>query len=113
MARSRLRTAGAPTNVAEHLASEVCNRFEIEPEKLVWIEHCGYAGSLEGTRERTYDRVTFTLRGPDRIPRAPSVRRHKSHGWPGYFEEPQWRPMKEEDWRELGLAPKPPVIYEP
>jgi hypothetical protein len=35
------------------------------------------------------------------------------NSWPGYFEEPAWRPMKEHNWRELGLAPKPPVIYEP
>jgi hypothetical protein len=99
------------TNVAGHLASEVCDRFGIDPKNLVWIEHYGYAGSLEGTRERTYDRVTLQFREPDRIRWAPSVSRHKPDGWPGYFEEPQWRPMKEADWRELGLPPKPPVIY--
>jgi len=31
------------------------------------------------------------------------VLRAKPAGWPGHFDEPQWRPMKEEDWRDLGL----------
>lgn len=103
----------AITNVAEHLASEVCDRFGIEPEKLVWIEHYGYASSVTVGRERTYDRVSFRVRKADAFQGSAAVLRSKPDGWPGYFEEPQWRPMKDEDWRELGLPPRPPVGYGP
>ena len=34
------------TNIAEHLAAHVHDCFGIEPEKLVWIEHCGYPALL-------------------------------------------------------------------
>jgi hypothetical protein len=101
------------TNIAEHLASVVCDRFEIEREKLVWIEHYGYAGTVIDSRERTYDRVSFRLRKPDAIRWFPSVLRCKPDWWPGNFEEPEWRPMKEQDWRELGLVLRPAVPHEP
>jgi len=100
------------TNVAENLASEVCDRFEIDPDKLVWIEHYGYPGACACTRDRTFDRVTFKRRDRDTIRWSPALGRHKPDGWPGYFQEPSWRPMNDADWWELGLSPRPPVTYE-
>jgi hypothetical protein len=91
------------TNVAEHLASYVCDRFRIDPEKLVWVEHYGYPDPVNSKRRREFDLVTFHRRSPERIRWADAVLRSKPDGWPGYFEEPQWRPMKEDDWRKLGL----------
>jgi hypothetical protein len=53
------------TNVAEHLASYVCDLFRIDPDKLVWIEHYGYGSTTGG--DRTFDLVTFSRRPPERI----------------------------------------------
>lgn len=71
------------TNFAEGLATLVCRRFSIDPEKLIWIEHypadlcpiCAGSGKSKpgttcracngrGTRREaaTYDLVTFTVR---------------------------------------------------
>lgn len=100
------------TNVAENLASEVCDRFGIDPQQLIWIEHYGYAGACEGTKERTFDRVTFSRRDVDGVQWTRALGQHKPDGWPGYFQDPNWRPMKDEDWWELGLSPRPPVTYE-
>ena len=102
-------TGTSVTNVAEHLASLVCDRFGIMPEKLVWIEHYGYGSE----RERSFDLVTFDRLKPERIAWAPSILRSKPDGWPGYFEEPEWRPMNDSNWRELGLEPRPPASYPP
>ena len=95
------------TNVVEYLASTVCDRFEIDPDKLVWIETYGYAAP--GERQRTFDLVTFTTRTSDGIHWSPAVTKHKPDGWPGYFEDPEWRAMKDEDWQVLGLTPRQPV----
>jgi hypothetical protein len=93
------------TNIAEHLASHVCERFAIDPDKLVWIETYGYPAP--GDRERTYDRVTFTRRTqPERTIWFPTVTRSQPDGWPGYFAEPDWRIMSDGDWRSLGLEPR-------
>jgi len=93
------------TNVAEHLASHVCDRFGIEPEKLFWIEHCGYPAHVSN-RERTLDLVTFSRRNPERIVWSEAVLRYKPDGWPGYFADPAWRPMEECDWMAIGLSPR-------
>ena len=90
------------TNVAEHLASHVCDCFSIEPEKLAWIEHYGYPAH-GSNRERTYDLVDFSRRNPEPIVWSQAVLRHKPDGWPGYFTDPVWRPMKTFDWMALGL----------
>ena len=100
------------TNSAEHLASMVCDRFEIHPQKLVWIEHYGYPGGSAGLRERTFDLVTFSRRKAESIHWSPAVLKAKRDGWPGYFQEPNWRPMKDEDWWMLGLPLRSPVTYE-
>lgn len=95
------------TNVAEYLASFVCDQFDIDPNKLVWLEHYGYGGR----HARTYDLVTFDRRVPERIQWSQAVLRYHPDGWPGYFEEPQWRPMTDNDWQGLGLQPREPVQY--
>jgi len=93
------------TNVAEHLASHVCDHFGIEPDKLVWIEHYGYP--VHGVkRERTYDLVTFSRRNPERVLWSQAVLRYKPDGWPGYFADPDWKPMDAADWSALGLEPR-------
>lgn len=100
------------TNVAEHLASEACDRFDIDPDNLVWIETYGYPASGPGERQRTYDLVTFARCKPESIRWSPAVRATHPDGWPGYFEDPVWRPMQDEDWRALGLSPRPPVTFD-
>ena len=96
------------TNVAEYLASRVCDRFSIDPDRLVWIEHYGYPPPPGGTKppKREYDRVTFTRLAQSPVRWSAAVLRHKPDGWPGVFEDPEWRPMQEGDWRELGLEPR-------
>ena len=97
------------TNIAEVLATLVCAMLEVEPDRLVWIEHytpdscpvCGGSGRRADSlqcrgchgqgkrRERdTYDLVTF-------------AKKAASCGW--VFSDPNWRPMSEEDWKTFGL----------
>jgi hypothetical protein len=83
------------TNIAEHLATFVCRTFGIEPEKLVWVEHYGYASTA--FPERTFDIVTFRP-----LPMSNSAL---------FFAEPHWRVMTDADWHQLGQAPRPPVRY--
>lgn len=94
------------TNLAEHLASYVCDSFGIDPEHLVWIEYYGYPDQVNPRRPRDYDLVTFSRRIPEPMQWSEAVLRSKPNGWPGHFHEPQWRPMKEANWRELGLEPR-------
>ena len=58
------------TNFAEHLATQVCEQFNIPKNQLVWIEH--YPDNHYRSEE--YDLVTFTLVN-------------------GIFKKPQWRPL--------------------
>lgn len=97
---------GTPmTNAAEHLASHVCDRFGINPDRLVWNENYGHGGPRgTASRKQEYDLATVRLRPIDSIRWSDAVPRHKPSGWPGDFEEPQWRTMTAEDWRELGLG---------
>ena len=99
------------TNWAEELATQVCAKFTIDPDRLVWIEHypaeqcprCGGSGrhgrggtclACRGRGKRrelpTFDLVTFT-----------AVRERDA--W--RLVDPQWRPMREADWVQLGLSP--------
>jgi hypothetical protein len=114
------------TNAAEELASQVCQRFDIDPDKLVWIESypadpCPRCASLGKVREpgkpsrrlpcpacrdtgrrrerASYDRVTFRRAEPN-LPLRPSARAR--HGVRN-LEEPHWRPMRPDDWAALGL----------
>jgi hypothetical protein len=82
-----IATAGNPgisiTNCVEELCFQVCERFEIPPECLVWLEHYDYFKPAE------WMRVTFARRPPN-----------------GPFKDPQWTTMTPEMWRELSLRPK-------
>lgn len=80
-----LQAAGNPgssiTNSVEDIAWQVCQRFEIDPARLVWLEHYPYEASQE------WQRVEFEKRTASE------------------FEEPRWTLMSDKLWRELGLEP--------
>lgn len=98
------------TNASELLASFVCDRFGIDPAKLVWVEHYGYASPT--FPERGYDRVEFQRFHPDRAMGLPAITPACSTDSTVYFSEPQWLPMTSEEWEALGVPPRPPVRYE-
>jgi hypothetical protein len=99
------------TNAAEHAATAVCKHLGIDPQRLAWIEHypqepcpaCRGRGKRDrrscrvcdgrGVRREspTYDRVEFNAITP---------------GAELFFGEPDWFPMTERDWRDLGLEPR-------
>lgn len=47
------------TNFCAQLADLVCARFELDPAKLVFIEHCPESGSHMEIYEETFHRVAF------------------------------------------------------
>ena len=47
------------TNMAEHLATRICQEFNIEPSHLIWIEHYAERGDYP----ESYDLVQFNLDG--------------------------------------------------
>jgi hypothetical protein len=71
------------TNCVEELCFQVCERFEIPAEKLVWLEHYDYDDDAE------WNMVEFKRMPPDRP-----------------FEDPTWIRMTPEMWRDLRLKPK-------
>jgi hypothetical protein len=77
------------TNAAELIATQVCQHYQIDPAALVWVEH--YPPGRAHGKTPDWDRVTF------QIIRA-------GHHW--YFAEPDWRPMRPQDWLALGLPPR-------
>ena len=105
------------TNGAELLATQVCQRFCIAPERLVWIEHYGYA--CDYSIPRDYDLVTFQPPTQPLGPRAASAAlgsRMAMERGEGALEKvfayPTWRRMLPEDWQGLGLPSRPAVDYE-
>lgn len=82
-----IETAGNPgqsiTNCVEELCFQVCERFEIPAERLVWLEHYDYYEPAE------WNMVIFGQRPPD-----------------SPFRDPQWTTMTPELWRELRLKPR-------
>jgi hypothetical protein len=99
------------TNAAEYVAGEACRHLDIDPRRLVWVEHypadpcfvCSGIGERRGLRcpachgrgtrreNATYDLVSFA---------------HITPGAEIFFHEPNWRPIKDADWRALGLEPR-------
>lgn len=69
------------TNAVQELAFQVCERFDIPPEKLVWLEN------YEGDKEE-WNMVVFGQRPPLNP-----------------FEDPKWIPMTQEHWNSLWLRP--------
>jgi hypothetical protein len=80
-------TSGNPgnsiTNSVETLCLQVCERFDIPPNKLVWIEHYDFFEPQE------WDLVTFGKMPPEHL-----------------FQEPTWTPITDAMWKSLGLRPK-------
>jgi hypothetical protein len=82
-----IETAGnlgnSVTNCVEALCFQVCERFDIPAERLVWLEHYDYDERGE------WSMVTFARRPPENP-----------------FENPKWTTMTPEMWRDLQLKPK-------
>lgn len=81
-----IEVAGNPgmsiTNCVEDLCFQVCERFDIPPARLVWLENYDYFGS-------EWDMVRFGQMPPS-----------------GTFADPTWTRMTPELWRGLRLKPK-------
>ncbi len=73
------------TNAIEYIAFQLCEQFDVSPEKLVLIEH--YDTWCDKNDE--WDLVSFAKRPPE-----------------SNFDDPEWTPMTEEDWRSLGFGPR-------
>jgi hypothetical protein len=82
-----IETAGNPgmsiTNCVEELCFQVCERFEIPADLLIWLQHYDY------DEDQEWNMVTFTQIPPE-----------------GPFANPSWTVMTTELWQELGLKPK-------
>ena len=82
-----IEIAGNPgcsiTNSVEDLCLQVCKRFQILHDRLIWLEHYNYDESQE------WDLVTFAETPPE-----------------GLFAGPKWTQMTAESWRNLGLKPR-------
>ncbi len=82
-----IETAGNPgqsiTNCVGELCFQVCERFEIPPDNLVWLEHYDYVGEGE------WRMVSFGQRPPT-----------------GPFADPKWIEMTPALWQDLRLRPR-------
>lgn len=92
------------TNIAEHLASWVCHQLHIDPDRLVWVEHYGYAGTM--SRERTFDRVEFSRLPAGSRSWSVSPGETLSRQTPAHFHQPHWSAMTDADWHALDLPPR-------
>jgi hypothetical protein len=92
-----IQTAGNPgnsiTNCVETLCFQVCERFGIDPSRLVWLEHYDYDRSVSADEWRM---VKFSNHPPKRP-----------------FENPVWTTMTPSMWQDLRLRPKkaPSIRY--
>jgi hypothetical protein len=71
------------TNSVEYICSQVCERFEIDPKLLVWLEH------YDDMRRQDWDIVTF-----DQMPPISD------------FGKPRWNFVTPDMWSDLKLKPK-------
>ena len=82
-----IEIAGNPgmsiTNCVEDLCFQVCERFKIPANRLIWLQHYDYDETQE------WNMVTFTQIPPE-----------------GPFANPRWTRVTSELWRELRLTPK-------
>ena len=51
------------TNLAEHIATRICYQFQLDPEKLVWVEHYPARG-YQDTIPPTWDLAVFQRATP-------------------------------------------------
>jgi hypothetical protein len=89
-----IQTPGNPgnsiTNCVEGLCFQVCERFEIDASRLVWLEHYDYGSKkLPGD----WNLVTFSASPPNRP-----------------FEGPTWTTMTLAMWNALKLRPKKRLV---
>jgi hypothetical protein len=75
------------TNCVEELCFQVCERFEIPADRLMWLEHYDY------DEDQEWRMVTFSQMPPQRP-----------------FENPKWITMTPELWKALRLRPKKRLI---
>jgi hypothetical protein len=71
------------TNAVEIVCEQVCERFDIPADRLVWLEHYPFIDALE------WSLVTFGRQPPD-----------------DRFAAPVWTPMTKRMWAGLGLTPR-------
>jgi hypothetical protein len=71
------------TNSVEHICFQVCERFGIPSERLVWLEH------YDDDRDGEWRMVKFKLSPPGHL-----------------FGEPEWEVMTSKMWKDLRLKPK-------
>jgi hypothetical protein len=81
-----MAVAGNPgvsiTNAVEEICFQVCERFQIPPHRLIWLEHYDSDGDDE------WNMVTFGRTPPDSL-----------------FSDPRWTSMTGERWGQLMLRP--------
>lgn len=70
------------TNNVELICFQVCERFNIPPKRLIWLEHYDYG-------DPEWNWVTFRVMPPD-----------------GPFSDPRWHEVSSTLWSEWGLIPK-------
>ena len=89
-----IQTVGNPgnsiTNCVETLCFQVCERFDLSADRVVWLEH------YDDGRDDEWRLVTFGKRPPK-----------------GPFEDPSWTVMTPRMWRELRLRPKKKLKVKP
>jgi hypothetical protein len=73
----------AITNCVEEICLQVCERFEIPADKLVWLEH------FDTLSPKEWYHVTFGVAPPK-----------------GPFANPKWTQMTDGMWKALKLRPK-------
>jgi hypothetical protein len=82
-----IETAGTPgtsiTNCVEDLCFQVCERFNLPAEKLVWLEH------YDDNEYSDWSLVTFEKKPPNSL-----------------FEHPKWIDVTPQIWQSLMLRPK-------
>ena len=82
-----IQVAGNPgnsiTNTVETLCFQLCERFELPLDRVVWLQHYDYYEKDDWTT------VEFRRTPPDRP-----------------FEDPTWTPMTPELWEDLRSRPK-------
>jgi len=82
-----IQTAGNPgnsiTNCVEALCFQICERFALDADQVVWLQH------YDDNEFSDWTTVTFEQTPPD-----------------GPFANPTWTPMTPQMWKELRLKPK-------
>lgn len=56
-------TGTSITNAAAQLATEICDKYSLNKERLIWIEHYFHKNYQGGKEEERYDLVTFMQYG--------------------------------------------------